>query len=112
MAISSRILLGWIYPVLLCLLASQAFAQESYKFRRLNEEQNLTNLVIHDIVQDTLGFVWVGTEDGLFRFDGTEFHPFRSSSERKALPNNTINALHIDRSNQLWILTNLGPRGL
>jgi signal transduction histidine kinase/DNA-binding response OmpR family regulator/ligand-binding sensor domain-containing protein len=50
----------------------------------------------------------VGTEDGLFRFDGTNFSSFRRNNENSGLPNNTVNTVFVDSSNKIWALTNYG----
>ncbi|WP_462248481.1 hybrid sensor histidine kinase/response regulator [Ekhidna sp.] len=101
----------WISLALLSLI-NVIIAQDNlplqYKFHKLNETQNLSNNVINSIEQDTLGFIWVGTEDGLFRFNGTNFNTYRRKVGSGGLPNNTINKVYIDRSNRVWALTNYG----
>ena len=55
-------------------------------------------------LQDSQGFVWIGTEDGLVRFDGHEFHRYTYSAGQAAgLPGNFINAIEEDRQGDLWI---------
>jgi len=88
-------------------LSTLAQSISEYRFHRLNEKQKLTNGVINSIAQDSLGFSWVGTEDGLFRFDGRNFTSFRSSVN-PGIPNNTINKVFVDSKNRVWILTNYG----
>ncbi len=39
-----------------------------YHFHRLDESDGLSNNVINDIIQDKVGFIWIATEDGLFRW--------------------------------------------
>ncbi len=78
-----------------------------HRFYRLNEEQGLSNGFVNKIVQDTLGFLWVGTNDGLFRFDGKHFQSFRTSSAIP-VPDNTINDLLVDKNNKIWAMTNYG----
>lgn len=83
-------------------------AQNKIKFHELNEQHGLSNTVINSIVQDTLGFTWVGTEDGLFRYNGSEFQAFHEQSLTQKIPNNTVNKLMVDSQNRVWILTNSG----
>jgi|GEM_PF-384461 len=101
-----------VWLVLLLSSSYQLVAQVSefkrFKFYQLNEKDNLTNTIINDITQDTLGFMWIGTEDGLFRFNGLDFTSFRSTSQNYAISNNTVNKLMVDASNKVWILTNNG----
>jgi ligand-binding sensor domain-containing protein len=63
---------------------------------------------VHDIIQDTLGFVRAATEDGVYRFDGTSFSAFRANDTRHGIPNNTVNDLLLDDANRIYILTKVG----
>ena len=76
----------------LMLLHQFSWGQETlftqYKFQRLNEAHGLNNNVINDIIQDTLGQIWVGTEEGLFRYQGFDFQRFIKDK-------NNPNSLHI-----------------
>src|SRR3984885_4714286 len=53
------------------------------------------------------GYLWIGTQEGLARFDGVRFVAFDRSNET-AIPNNSILALNVDRSGKLWIGTQDG----
>jgi ligand-binding sensor domain-containing protein/signal transduction histidine kinase len=53
------------------------------------------------------GYLWIGTQGGLARFDGVRFTVFDSNSE-PALPNNFITALFVDRDGRMWIGTSSG----
>ena len=50
-------------------------AQE-YAFQYLGVEQGLTNLAVRTLFQDRTGFIWVGTENGVFRYEGVRFREF------------------------------------
>lgn len=109
--------LGFIqWRIITCLIVFnlvyiEVIAQDplSYKFTRINESHGLLNNTINDIDQDSLGFIWVATDDGLFRYDGHNFESFRRDSENpNSLPNNFIQSIHIDNSNNIWALTDYG----
>jgi len=64
-------------PVILALLtlAMPAKAQR-YSFRYYGTEEGLTNLAVKVLFQDRTGFLWMGTEGGVFRFDGQRFQHY------------------------------------
>ncbi len=80
-----------------------------YKFHRLNETHGLTNNVINDIIQDTLGQIWIATEEGLFRYQGFDFQRFtKDPNNSNYLHNNYVGALYLDKDNDVWIMTDDG----
>lgn len=61
---------------------------------------------INTIVQDRGGFIWLGTHDGLFRFDGYDYKIFKSEPNNpNSLSNNQVLALAVDAKGRLWIGT-------
>jgi len=58
----------WLTSVILC-------AQE-YNFRNFGVTEGLSNLAVRLIYQDRVGFIWVSTENGIFRYDGERFQSF------------------------------------
>ena len=66
----ARILIVALLPCLLAPLAAQ-----HYQFRQYGEEDGLTNLAVVGLFQDRTGYLWVSTEAGIFRFDGSRFTP-------------------------------------
>lgn len=65
-------------------------------------EHGLPQNSIYALAQTRDGMVWIGTEEGLARFDGVHFDVFDSTTS-EALESNWVWALHVDHRNQLWI---------
>ena len=59
----------------LVLTTGALFAQE-YNFRTFGNAEGLNNLAVRQIYQDQVGFIWVSTEDGIYRYDGERFEVF------------------------------------
>jgi ligand-binding sensor domain-containing protein len=70
---------------LLTLAGAEICAQE-YSFRSLGIAEGLSNLAVRRIYQDSVGFLWVSTENGIFRFDGDRFEAF---SAEQGIPLNS-----------------------
>lgn len=68
----------WLAAVL---LLSGVLPAQEYSFRTFVTSDGLGNLSIQKIYQDRAGFLWVGTEDGVFRFDGSRFQPMNPATE-------------------------------
>ncbi|WP_162817824.1 hybrid sensor histidine kinase/response regulator transcription factor [Niabella yanshanensis] len=79
-------------------------AQDAYKVKYLGSNQGLSNNSVKCIFQDSKGFVWFGTYDGLDRYDGYEFKILRNRiNDSTSLPHNYISALNEDNDHNLWI---------
>jgi PAS domain S-box-containing protein len=91
-------------------LSTPALAQTSSpRFTHLTSAQGLSNDIVRCILQDSQGFMWFGTQDGLNKYDGYTFTVYRHlRSDPNSLSNSTITALYQDRSGTLWIGTAMG----
>ncbi|HEX2920643.1 MAG TPA: two-component regulator propeller domain-containing protein [Bacteroidales bacterium] len=90
---------------ILSLLCSLSSAENHY-FRQYQVENGLSNNNVTSIIQDKHGFIWIGTRDGLNRFDGYSFHVFRETDENiNPIRNNWITSLALDNDGSLWIGT-------
>lgn len=75
-------------------------------FRRVPSESGLSQNSIFAILQDRRGFLWVGTAEGLNRYDGYDFVAFRHDPEDPAsLSDNRVQAIFEDRAGTLWVGT-------
>jgi diguanylate cyclase (GGDEF)-like protein len=60
----------------LLILAAQLLSAQEYSFRYFGLADGLSNLAVRQIYQDRAGFLWVSTENGVFRYDGDRFEEF------------------------------------
>jgi ligand-binding sensor domain-containing protein/signal transduction histidine kinase/CheY-like chemotaxis protein len=89
-------------------LTLPAYSQ-NLMFDHLGTGQGMSNNSVLSIAQDRLGFMWIGTRNGLNRYDGTSFKVFRSQKADSAtLTHNYINALLCDSHQTLWVGTQRG----
>jgi len=78
----------------------------SERFKHLDIEQGLSQNMIRDILQDTKGFIWIGTWDGLNRYDGYNFNVYKHiDGDSASLINNKIGCLLEDHKGRLWVGT-------
>jgi diguanylate cyclase (GGDEF)-like protein len=99
--------MGWIVLLLAAALARDAFAAGptgSYAFRNYGADQGLRNQAVTSLAQDADGFLFVGTEDGLFRFDGSAFQRVGETD----LPSQGVTLLRAGPHGILWVATEKG----
>jgi len=78
----------------------------SIKFEHLSIEQGLSQSTINTILQDSQGFMWFGTIDGLNKYDGYEVTIFHHQPDNLySIVGNTINVLYEDKKGLIWIGT-------
>ncbi len=101
--------------ILLSLLAIFAFrkvvfAQHSeISVEILSIENGISQSFINCLMLDSTGYLWIGTQDGLNKYDGTKFIVFRHDPmDSNSLPNNYIRTLYQDKNRNIWIATQFG----
>ena len=85
-----------------CLAPAVTTAQQ-YSFQ--DYVDGLGNLSVNCLLQDRSGFLWIGTESGLYEYDGSRFWQF---GEKEGLPSLFVRALALDRDGRLWVGTRDG----
>ncbi len=89
-------------------LAGNAYAQRP-RFERFSVREGLAQRTVLHIIQDRLGFLWLGTGDGLLRYDGYRFKSFRYDPNRKdSLSSNLVYYTFEDRQGNIWVGTTGG----
>lgn len=58
---------------------------------------------IYSIVQDSCGFIWIGTDDGLNRFDGIHFKNYQFSNIISETSSNSVRKIFIDSKKRMWV---------
>lgn len=109
--LSGRGQLGlWVYLLIFSNCISLSISgQKQLHFQNFTQRDGLASNYILSICEDYLGFIWIGTENGLNRFDGQRFLSFRYSPEDSlTLDDNWIRTIFEDSRQRLWIGTELG----
>ncbi|MDO6807362.1 two-component regulator propeller domain-containing protein [Zobellia galactanivorans] len=100
-----------IYSTFICLFFFLcALAQESQP--RFSQNYTISNGLAHNgvtsILEDSRGFIWVGTYEGLNLFDGYEFKTFKNTVGHDLFVSNRIRSLQEDSKGNIWIGTDEG----
>lgn len=98
--------------MLLCLMAGVATAQTSnVRVARFTTADGLPSNKVHGVVQDSVGFIWIGTPLGLYRFDGHTYERFQLSVGQPSRADSTLllgepgqlKPLAVDAEGRLWV---------
>lgn len=98
------------FTTLLLIPAQISSAQPSLiKFERISVEHGLSQATCSAIAQDSLGFMWFGTQEGVNRYDGRSFKIYRAFQKPdNGLRNHHIGRIVVDLKGNVWIATRLG----
>jgi diguanylate cyclase (GGDEF)-like protein len=94
--------LAWLILFALDIVQMQA---QHYAFQVYSEENGLQNLNIQFLLQDHNGFIWAGTQNGLYRYEGLHFTAF---GRNEGLTDTMISCLHETADGVLWVATRSG----
>ncbi|PWK78335.1 signal transduction histidine kinase [Mucilaginibacter oryzae] len=102
-----KLSLTWcLYLLFPALCYSQTSA---LKFKQLSTNQGLSQSHVVTILQDSRGYMWFGTEDGLNKYDGYKFTPYKHDHNNKAsIIDNYVLSLMEDDAHNLWVGTESG----
>ncbi len=84
------------------LIATSSATAEHYYFRRYTATEGLSQATVQALYQDQAGYLWIGTQAGLNRYDGVSFTPY---GPPQGLTQDWINAILEDAQGRLWIAT-------
>lgn len=97
--------------ILFYLIGITLYSQENsdFHFRKIQVNDGLSENAVYCILQDSKGFMWFGTKDGLNRYDGNNFRIFRKNAKNtQSIGNNFIRCLIEGQDSQLYIGTDAG----
>jgi diguanylate cyclase (GGDEF)-like protein len=86
----------------LCSFTLQVNAQQ-FIFQHYDQEEGLKNHDVFKLIQDKTGYLWAATENGLFRYNGAEFHRFGAAD---GILESLVIDVYQDDSGRIWAATN------
>lgn len=88
---------------------SMAIYHIQMEFNYLTNRDGLSNSQVNAILEDNKGYIWLGTQSGLDRYDGFRFKNFfYKNIDKSSIPNNSIDEIQQDAGGNLWIHTSVG----
>ncbi|GAB4330190.1 MAG: hypothetical protein Kow0037_05740 [Calditrichia bacterium] len=95
----------WILGLLLsiCFGGISSLVAHSFRFTQFDTESGLRTNLTKAVVQDSFGYLWIGTDNGLFRFDGLNIEDYTS-----VIPSRYVKSLFSEGKDSLWVMTDLG----
>jgi signal transduction histidine kinase/ligand-binding sensor domain-containing protein len=106
--------MNYFLTLVLLLLSSYCSAQfqwfsDDVFFKKFSTEQGLSQASVNAVLRDSKGFIWLGTDDGLNRFDGKIFRVYRNQpGDSSSLIGSAVQALWEDNSGHIWVGTTEG----
>lgn len=97
-----------LFLLSICFFLPDFAATGQYNFIRVDGGSGLSNSHVKSIIQDSYGFIWLGTRNGLNRYDGVSMKLYNCYDETLQHGNQVISALFEDNHRQLWVGTDDG----
>lgn len=97
--------------IVTCIFSVNVYAikNDNINFQSMTIDDGLSQSLVEYIYQDSYGYMWIGTNDGLNRYNGNEFKVFKNIKKNdNSISNNMISSLVEDSNKNLWIGTDGG----
>ncbi|WP_207427834.1 hybrid sensor histidine kinase/response regulator [Pedobacter sp. SYSU D00535] len=103
-------LLTFPFLVLLVMLTQTATAQiDQIRFKSLSFKEGLSQSLVQCVLRDSKGFMWIGTRNGLNRYDGYKMVVYKNiAGDGSSLSHNTVNDIVEDANGDMWVATSGG----
>ncbi|MES2648390.1 MAG: two-component regulator propeller domain-containing protein [Bacteroidota bacterium] len=93
--------------LLIILYSNHGLAQPSVRLKHYSTGDGLSQGTVYSMLQDSRGFMWIGTWDGLNRFDGYDFKTYKPHiSDTGSIAGNYVNSIVEDKTGNIWVGTN------
>ena len=102
---SLAMILGLLAPIFMAMPAS---AGDNYSFKHINGNNGLSSSNVKCIAEDSFGFMWFGTKNGLNLYDGVRMRLLDCYDEALKQGNDNIGALYEDKDKNMWVGTDRG----
>lgn len=89
----------------LCLIPFLSLGIEDVRFERIDNKNGLSHNTVRCIIQDSRGFIWIGSTNGLNRYDGHRFISMYPQFSSLSLSENNIRMMVEDKNEFIWIQT-------
>jgi ligand-binding sensor domain-containing protein len=107
------LLFGWFLLYIQTIHASKHDFYDNMRYSRLSINDGLSQNLVSSIHQDKMGFMWMGTKDGLNMYDGYTFKKFKHNpADPSSISDNFIEVIFCDRQGRIWLGTNTGGLNL
>ncbi|HEX7583046.1 MAG TPA: two-component regulator propeller domain-containing protein, partial [Prolixibacteraceae bacterium] len=100
-----KLLLFYLFSIL---ISTNSIGQtKTFEFDHYTTNDGLSNGYINSIMQDSKGFIWICTSNGLNRFDGISFKSYYINlKDSTTIPGNGVSSLTEDSLGNIWVMTN------
>jgi serine phosphatase RsbU (regulator of sigma subunit)/ligand-binding sensor domain-containing protein len=90
--------------IVVLLLSMNSYAQDNYHFKNFADVEKLSNIQVSDFFQDSYGFMWIATDDGLNRYDGHSVKIYKNiQGNAESLPDNDVMQVIEDQNKNIWV---------
>lgn len=94
------------FMLVLIVVAAYSLETSNIKFERITSDDGLSQNVVEKIFQDSKGYIWIATRDGIDRYDGIGFYAFKNDrNDTNSLVSNWVTAVAEDADGRIWIGT-------
>lgn len=98
-----------LVALILLFVSFSGFKFENWRHHFIGNSSGLSNSAVTSIYQDSKGYLWFGTWDGLNKYDGSEIKVYKPNTFKKgAISNNIIRDILEDKYKNLWVITEDG----